>query len=64
MIYLNIVFGVSPVPLGVQVAEFHELLVAERYPRHGLSDLSRHKRLTCQQTSVGIKLMSRFTKAL
>lgn len=41
--YLHVVFGVAPVPLGVQVAQVKALLLAEVDFCHGSADLSCDK---------------------
>lgn len=41
--YLHVVFGVAPVPLGVQVAQVKALLLAQVDFCHGAADLARHK---------------------
>jgi len=41
--YLHVVFGVAPVPLGVQVAQAELLLLAEVDLCHRTADLTRHK---------------------
>ncbi len=41
--YLHIVFGVAPVPLGVQVAQAEALQLAKVNLCHRTADLTRHK---------------------
>lgn len=41
--YLHVVFGVAPVPLGVQVAQTEALQLAQVNLRHRTADLTSHK---------------------
>lgn len=41
--YLHVVFGVAPVPLGVQVAQAEALQLAQVNLRHRTADLTSHK---------------------
>lgn len=42
-VYLHVVLGVAPVPLGVQVAQVKFLLLAQMDLCHGAADLARHE---------------------
>lgn len=42
-VYLHVVLGVAPVPLGVQVAQVKVLLLAQMDFCHGAADLARHE---------------------
>ena len=49
--YLDIVLGVSPIAVRVEVTEFDDLLTSKVYPRDALGDLPSYECLTWQDST-------------
>ncbi len=55
--HLDVVLGVAPVALRVEVAQLDDVLLPERDLRDGARDFACHERLTCKTTNCNVNVV-------